>query len=93
MRCNKISTIKDKPTRYSIETSSFRFVQFLKKKQNLIAIGETNWNILLRPEMYSRKLEPFLKVISLASLVPMGNGLTPGHFFCLGWQTTGDGDP
>ena len=39
MRCNQISAIKDKSTGYSIETSSFRFVQFLKKRQNLIAIS------------------------------------------------------
>ena len=39
MRCNQISTIKDKPTRYSIETSSFTFVQCFKKKQDLIAIS------------------------------------------------------
>ena len=39
MRCNQISAIKDKPTRYSIKTSSFRFVQFFKKRQKLIAIS------------------------------------------------------
>jgi len=39
MRYNQISAIKDKPTGYSIETSSFRFVQFFKRRQNLIAIS------------------------------------------------------
>ena len=39
MRCNQINTIKDKPTRYSIETISFRFVQFFEKRQNFIAIS------------------------------------------------------
>ena len=40
MRCNQISTIKDKPTRYSIETSSFRFVQFLKETKPSISGDE-----------------------------------------------------
>ena len=40
MRCNQISTIKDKPTRYSIETSSFRFVQFLKRQNPIALSGE-----------------------------------------------------
>ena len=32
MKCNQISAIKDKPTRHSIETYSFRFVQYFKKE-------------------------------------------------------------
>ena len=48
MRCNQISAIKDKPTRHSIETSSFRFVQFLQKRQNqLIAISGDELESLL----------------------------------------------
>ena len=33
MKCNQISTIKDTTTKYSIETSSFTFVQFYKKEK------------------------------------------------------------
>ena len=54
---------------------------------------ETNWNLFAKPERYpdSRKLKPFLKGISLASLDPMGAGLTPGHYFALDGKLPGMG--
>ena len=93
MRCNQISAIKDTPTGHSIETSSFRFVQFLKKRQNLIAISGDELESFAKPDRYpdSRKLKPFLKGISLASLDPMGAGLTPGHYFALDGKLPGMG--
>ena len=40
MRCNQISVIKEKPLDIpSGPSQSFRFVQFFRKRQNLIAIS------------------------------------------------------
>ena len=54
----------DIPSEPALLAWLFRFVQFFKKRQNLVA----NWNLSLRPEIYSWKQEPLLKGISLASL-------------------------
>ena len=87
MRCNQISAIKDKPTGYSIETSSFRFVQFLKKRQNLIAISGDEL------ESWFPKTKAFFERYFACQFGPNGGWADPGTLFCLGWQTTGDGDP
>ena len=48
--------MKDKSTRYFIETSTFRFVQvFLKKRQHLITIS---WDEL---ESFAKARDMFLK--------------------------------
>ena len=60
MRCNQISAIKDKATRHSIETSSFRFVQFLQKRQNqLIAISGDELESLLIERYFACQFRDF----------------------------------
>ena len=62
MRCNQISAIKDKLTGYSNETSSFRFVQFFKKRQKLIAISGDEL------ESFTEARDIFLKTRSIVEM-------------------------
>ena len=72
MRCNQIIAIKDKPSWYSIETSSFRFVQFFKKRQKLIAISGDELESFTKARDIFLKTRAILeRTISLASLEPI----------------------
>mgnify|MGYP007058645867 CR=1 FL=1 len=67
MRCNQISVINDKPLDIPSGPSPLDLFSFLERDKTWLLSVETSWNLSLTPEIYSWKLEPLLKGISLAS--------------------------